>query len=169
MPEKLKLGLIVGLSDAVEESFDKVASLGLPTCQLGCWRPEVLNDALAANVREASKKSGIMVSSVWAGHSGKTVWNFIDGPKTIGLVPPAPRAQRLAELKKGADFAKMIGAPSITTHVGFIPEDLNDPNYPPVVAALRELAVYCASLGIDFLFETGQETPVVLLRTFGSS
>src|SRR5260221_4665656 len=119
--EKLKLGLIVGLTEDVEKSFNEVVHVGVPTCQLACWQPEILNEDLAAKVRQASKKTGVVVSSFWAGHSGKTVWNFIDGPKTIGLVPPGPRAERLAELKRGADFAKMIGAPSISTHVGFIP------------------------------------------------
>lgn len=164
MAEKIKLGLIVTLTQAVESAFKQVVGVGLPTCQLCSWDPGILTDDLAANVRQASKKTGVIVSSYWAGHTGKTVWNFIDGPKTIGLVPPATRASRLAELKKGADFAKKIGAPSITTHVGFIPEDLNDPNYPGVIGALRELANHCRSLGLDFLFETGQETPVTVLR-----
>jgi sugar phosphate isomerase/epimerase len=33
-----------------------------------------------------------------------------------------------------------------------------------VVDALREVATYCAERDLDFWFETGQETPVVLLR-----
>src|SRR5690242_15767538 len=122
MAEKWKLGLIVGLTENVDESFRKVADVGLSTCQLACWKPDILGPGLSVKVKDAAKRYKIEVSSFWAGHSGKTVWNFIDGPRTIGLVPPEPRAQRLAELKKGADFAKMIGAPSISTHVGFIPE-----------------------------------------------
>ena len=166
IPEKWKLGLIVGLSENVDESFRKVADVGLATCQLSCWKPDILGPGLSTKVKEASKRYGVEVSSFWAGHSGKTTWNFIDGPKTIGLVPPATRAARLVELKKGADFAKMIGAPSISTHVGFIPEDLNDPNYPPRVEGLRDLANHCKNNGIGFWFETGQETPTTLLRTF---
>jgi sugar phosphate isomerase/epimerase len=166
LPEKLKLGLIVGLTENVEESFHEVTRVGLTTCQLCCWTPAILNESLAAKVREASKRTGVIVSSYWAGHTGKTTWNFIDGPRTIGLVPRETRAERLAELRKGADFARMIGAPSITTHVGFIPEDLNDSNYSGVIDALRELAQHCKKLGLDFLFETGQETPVTLIRAF---
>jgi sugar phosphate isomerase/epimerase len=166
LSDKIKLGLMVSLTENVDEAFHEVTRVGLTTCQLCSWNPAIMTEAFATKVREASKRTGVIVSSFWAGHTGKTVWNFIDGPTTIGLVPPGSRAQRLAELKKGADFAKMIGAPSIATHVGFIPEDLNDPNYPPVVEALRDLALYCKGKGLDFLFETGQETPVVLLRTF---
>jgi sugar phosphate isomerase/epimerase len=70
----------------------------------------------------------------------------------------------LAALKAGADFAKKIGAPSITTHVGFIPEDPNDPRYRGTIDALTELSLYCAGQDLQFWFETGQETPVTLLR-----
>lgn len=84
---------------------------------------------------------------------------------TLGLVPPEYRAQRVEELKRWADFASWIGAPAIITHCGFIPENMTDPEYLPVVDAIREVAQYCADRGIGFWFETGQETPVVLLRT----
>jgi len=42
---------------------------------------------------------------------------------------------------------------------------MTDPEYQPVVDAIREVAQYCQQRGIGFWFETGQETPVVLLRT----
>jgi len=53
---------------------------------------------------------------------------------------------------------------SITTHVGFIPETPNNPLYPGLIDALREVVDHCAERGLDFCFETGQETPVTLLR-----
>jgi L-ribulose-5-phosphate 3-epimerase len=161
----LQLGLIVSLTANVEDSFRQVADAGVPTCQLSCWNPAILTPDLADKVRAAAQRSGITVSSLWAGHSGLTRWNFLQGPLTIGLVPAAYRGVRLGELKRGADFAALIGAPSITTHVGFIPEDPNDPNYAGVVVCLQELAGHCKRHGLMFLFETGQETPVTLLRT----
>jgi sugar phosphate isomerase/epimerase len=68
-------------------------------------------------------------------------------------------------LKKGAEFAQKIGTRAIITHCGFIPENMTDPAYAGVVEAIREVAAHCKSLGLEFWFETGQETPVVLLRT----
>ena len=50
--------------------------------------------------------------------------------------------------------------------MGFIPEDPNDPRYPGTVDALSRLAHTCADHGIELWFETGQETPTTLLRTF---
>ena len=44
------------------------------------------------------------------------------------------------------------------------PENINDPQYYGVLAAIRYIVKECAKRGISFLFETGQETPVTLLR-----
>ena len=54
----------------------------------------------------------------------------------------------------------------MVTHVGFIPENPNDPEFDAVVSAVRDVAQRCKDNGQRFLFETGQETPVTLLRTF---
>ncbi len=88
----------------------------------------------------------------------------MDGPATIGLVPPQYRAQRLAELKRSADFASLLGVKNIVSHIGFLPVNPKDPDYTGAVKALTELADHCAQHGIFFCFETGQETPVVLRR-----
>ncbi len=162
---KLELGVIAALSQDVDQTLAKAAAMGLTTCQLSCWQPDILSPALARRIKEASSRSGVRVSSFWGGHSGQTVWNFLRGPTTIGLVPAGTRRQRLAELKSGADFAAMIGAPSLTTHVGFIPEDPNQADYADLVDSLRELCRHCEKQGLLFQFETGQETPVTLLRT----
>jgi len=165
MAETLALGLIVGLKDTIEQDLEHVAGLGLGTCQLSCWAPDRLDEQFARKVKAATAATGVRISSFWAGHSGKTVWNFLDGPRTIGLVPPSTRAQRLGELKLGSDFASMLDVPSITTHVGFIDEDPNRPEYADLVRTLQDLAAHCRRNGQAFCFETGQETPVTLLRT----
>ena len=48
--------------------------------------------------------------------------------------------------------------------MGFIPEDPNTQTYLDTIAAVRTVALRCAENGQYFLFETGQETPVTLLR-----
>ncbi len=49
--------------------------------------------------------------------------------------------------------------------MGFIPENMNDPNYPGIVSALRYICTIMKTRNQNFLFETDQETPVTLLRT----
>ena len=72
--------------------------------------------------------------------------------------------KRSEEIILGAKFAAKIGAPRVATHVGFLPENMNDPNYLGIIAALRYIAKACEDVGVNFLFETGQETPITLLR-----
>lgn len=161
----MKLGIIVSLTEQPEVGLSKARDLDLPTCQLACWRPGILTEAMAEEVKKAAKRTGIEITTVWAGWSGPAVWDFYDGPLTLGVVPVTYRAQRLQDLKRASDFARWLGVGSITTHVGFIPENPNDPTYREVIIALREVATYCNRNGQDFCFETGQETPTTLVRT----
>ena len=160
----MKVGVIISISDDIDAEFKKVHDLGLPTCQLNGWEQARFTDQTAQQVVAASRKYGVEITAFWCGWEGPAVWDFVDGPLTLGLVPPAFRHDRLKMLMKGADFALKIGVKDLVTHVGFIPENPNDPEYKSLVAVLRYLALYCNQRGLYFLFETGQETPVTLLR-----
>ncbi len=162
---KLDIGVLVGLSNEPEVSIQRVADLGLKSCQVCSWNKDLWTAEAAERLKTICEKLGVRVSTFWAGYSGPAVWNFIEGPLTIGLVPEEHRKKRTNELKQAATFASKFNAPSITTHVGFIPEDPNNPLFTGTVNALKEIVAHCAELGLDFLFETGQETPVTLLRT----
>jgi L-ribulose-5-phosphate 3-epimerase len=102
--------------------------------------------------------------SLVVGGPGKEVWDFYQGPTTIGLVPPQTRVARSAYIQKASDFAKRCGIPAVQTHCGFIPENRNDPVYQDTVTAIREVAAYCKRNGQNFRYETGQETPISLIR-----
>ena len=161
---KLRLGVITHVSNEPERELGKIRDLGLPTCQVSAWNPDTYTDENVRLLRAASEKCGVEVTTIWTGYPGPAAWNFTEGPSTIGLVPPEYRAMRVDALKKGADFAAACGVPSITTHAGFIPENPSDPLYRGTVDALAEIARHCKKLGILFCFETGQETPITLLR-----
>jgi sugar phosphate isomerase/epimerase len=160
------IGVLVDLNNDVETSVFKVRSLGLKSCQLCNWNNEFWTAALAKRAIAACEANGVAISTLWAGWSGPKVWNFIEGPLTLGLLPPAYRSERVEDLKRGADFAKLLGVDQVATHAGFIPENPNDPEYPGMIAALKEIARYLGDMGKRFLFETGQETPVTLIRAF---
>ncbi|MGQ9514796.1 MAG: sugar phosphate isomerase/epimerase family protein [Thermoproteota archaeon] len=162
---RLKLGVIVSLERGPEEEIRKVRSLDLPTCQISCWNQELLNSDNAEKLKAASREYDVEITTIWTGLPGKAVWNFIEGPITIGLVPAEMREVRIKALKKGSDFARLVGVESITTHVGFIPEWPGDRSYKDLVAALKQVSSFCKSNDQSFWFETGQETPITLLRT----
>jgi L-ribulose-5-phosphate 3-epimerase len=161
----MKLGVIIRLNDQLEEEFARLNSMGFPTCQLNGWDANLFTESYAQRVLAASQEYRIEISGFWCGWSGPAIWNQVDGPLTLGIVPSAFRFERLKQLMQGADFTTRIGVKDMITHVGFIPENPNDPEYPGVVSALRYLGGFCQSRGVNFLFETGQETPVTLLRT----
>ncbi len=147
------------------KEFQRAMDMELTSCQLCVWDEGIYTDEYMKKINDAVKKTGIRISSVWAGWDGPCEWNFTYGPATVGLVPAAYRESRLRALKKAADFALQVGVDRIVTHVGFIPEDPNHADFVGTVGALRNLCKYLKPRGQYFLFETGQETPVTLLRT----
>ncbi|MCD4752434.1 MAG: sugar phosphate isomerase/epimerase [Anaerolineaceae bacterium] len=161
----MKLGVMTRLDEQVEARFQDAAEMGFPTTQLVCWDENFFTAEYARRAKAASEKTGVAISAFWCGYGGPSVWTLYEGQVTLGLVPPTYRYDRMQTLMRGADFAKMLGVEDIVTHCGFIPENPNDPNFAGVVAALKHIGKYCQSLGLHFLFETGQETPTTLLRT----
>lgn len=157
----MRLGLIVQAGEDPDAALKKVHDLGLPTAQLGT---EDLSDAQFARVTAAIRKYGIEVTALNTAGPGPAVWDFYQGPETIGLVPRKYRAARIEHLKRASDFAKKAGIPAIHTHLGFIPENPNNPLYDETVRAVREVASHVKSNGQMLLYETGQETPVAMLR-----
>lgn len=158
-----EIGVIVPLQGEAD-MFRPVRELGLGTCQLCCWDDSLYTQEQGRRVVALSEKNGVGVAALWAGWTGPAVWNFMEGPETLGIVPRAYRAGRVKQLKKGADFAKLIGAPAIITHLGFIPENPRDGLYQEAVEAVKDVGRYCRERGLAFWFESGQETPVTLLR-----
>lgn len=160
----LPLGLVIKLEDGLEESIRKVHDLGLPTCQLSTYEPGFFTADYAERIKELCATYHVRITALWAGWPGRVVWDFIEGPETVGLVPLQTRRERCEIMRKAADFALLIGVNHIVTHVGFVPEWPLDPLYPELVTDLREIAEYCHARDLLFCFETGQETPVTLLR-----
>ncbi|HKW62758.1 MAG TPA: sugar phosphate isomerase/epimerase family protein [Candidatus Acidoferrum sp.] len=157
----LRLGLIIGIGKDPDAAMAKVRDLGLPTSQVFVDEFEM---ELVGKLRQALEKHQIEATSLVVGGPGKEVWDFYQGPLTIGLVPRETRAARIAHIKKASDFAKQCGIQAVQTHCGFIPENPNDPVYKETLAAMREVAGYCKSNGQNFRYETGQETPITLVR-----
>ncbi|MBQ8203693.1 MAG: sugar phosphate isomerase/epimerase [Clostridia bacterium] len=164
----MKIGNLILFNslETIEEKFKIQNNSGFNSCQLCCWNMSFLTDEVAEFIKALCKKYNVEISAFWCGWSGPAVWNFYDGPKTLGLVPAEYREMRVKELMLGCDFAEKIGVTDIATHMGFIPEDPNDPNFKPFCDAVRAVAEYAKSKNLWLLFETGQETPTAMLRCF---
>lgn len=164
MVNEIDIGIIVQLQQVLENGIKDILELGLNCCQINCWQADLYTRENAEKLLGIVKDK-VKIASLWAGWSPPAVWNFIDGPLTLGLVPREYRAQRMQELKKGADFANVLGIKDVTTHMGFIPENPATTEYRETVIAIREVALYCRKYNLYLNFETGQETPITLMRT----
>ena len=160
-PRPLRLGLIIGIGKDPEPAIATVHDLGLPTCQVYV---EDFAPGASTRLLQALAQHHIEATSVVVGGPGREVWDFYEGPLTIGVVPRETRAARIARMQQGSDYAEACGIPAVQSHAGFIPENPNDPVYKETVAAMREVVEYCRRNGQQFRYETGQETPVTLVR-----
>ena len=162
--EPMEIGVMTSPRKDGGNPFDELVKYGVRTTQFCNWKVPYWTKENAELLRRQAAATGVRVAGVWAGYSGPSVWNFLQGPTTLGIVPPEFRAQRVKDLQAGAQFAAWAQAPAIITHAGFVPENPTDPLYPGVVEAIQAIGTRCRELGIGLWFETGQETPVTLLR-----
>ena len=152
---------VISAANNPEEDLKIVKDLGFPTCQLSI---EKYSPELAARLTSSLKKYKIKPTCLICMGPGTYTWNFIDGPSTIGLVPRENRKARAERLMQGIDFCKLAHIPAVHAHIGFIPEDPKDILYIEFIKTMKPIGEYALKQGIDIYFETGQETPVTLLR-----
>lgn len=164
----MKIGtcVILDAMESIPKKLDTLCNNGFDSCQFLAWNPAVWTDENVPVLKGWLEEYGITVSAFWCGWEGPGVWDFYDGQITLGLVPPEYRQMRIKNLCDGADFAHKLGITDVVTHMGFIPENPNDPNFNPFCVAVRTVAQHLKRNGQYLLFETGQETPVTMLRCF---
>jgi len=159
----MEIGVLLGYDNSIEDYLKWCVENELFTCQLSV-SPDAHSSDTAKNIKALFDKYNIRITALVGGWSGPQEWNFSGGPDTLGIVPQAYRAMRMRELESHARFAVMLGVQDVCTHMGFIPENPSDRTYTEFITALRFLAGYYKNRGIFLNMETGQETPVVLLR-----
>jgi L-ribulose-5-phosphate 3-epimerase len=163
--QPMALGLLVSPFGAPEATIRRVHDLGFTNCFLsldgyiGGFTPNI-----ASEMKDLLAQYEVAATTVEVVGPQPLEWNFLRGPSTIGLVPPAMRAARIDALRQASDFAKLLGVGQVQTHCGFIPEDPADALYPGTVEAIRTVAQHCHDNGQYFLMETGQETPTTMSR-----
>jgi L-ribulose-5-phosphate 3-epimerase len=164
-PKAMAVGLLIQPARGPEATVSRVKELGLTNCflSLDAYIGRYTH-ALAEQFSGLFQKYGVSATAAEVVGPGPLVWDFLDGPSTIGLVPPGTRGARIDALKQTSDFAKLLGIPRIQTHCGFLPENPRDPLYDEAVLAIQEVTKHCAANDQEFLMETGQETPTTMSR-----
>ena len=156
----------MSLSNNIEKNIRQVREFGFDNCQLKCWDEAYLTDEYVERTKKALEEYGVTVTGFWIGWQKPAVWDFYDGQLTLGLVPREYRFARMQMILKGAEFAYKLGVQDVITHVGYMPENPCSVEYNEIIACLRHICRILKARDQYFLFETGQETPITLLRAF---
>ena len=161
--EDLEIGLMFWAGPDAHSTLEHVKSLGLRAGQLGFPGSYSLNGA-AQVWDNALRNARFTPVTVVCSYTGEDYADIPTVRRTVGLVPAATRAERIARTKAVADVGKELGIDSVACHIGFVPEDPEEPLYAEIRDVTRDICEHCAANGQNFTLETGQEPAHVLLR-----
>jgi sugar phosphate isomerase/epimerase len=162
--EKWPIGVFASIDAGLGVKLEVAHELGVPTIQLHAPHRATRTPDNARRFLERLRELGISLTAVFGGFEGESYANIPTVARTVGLVPPATRSARLAEMKEIADFAKLLGCNVVALHVGFVPHDRNAPLYREVLAVTRDLCDHCRANGQALHLETGQEPADALVQ-----
>jgi L-ribulose-5-phosphate 3-epimerase len=161
-PKPMRMGLLVSATSEPEKVMEDVRGFGIPTVHV---ITSDFSPAMGRRLHTALDSNGIEATVLVSSGPGEQKYDLYDGPPSFGLVGSRYRGERVDHLKRASDFARQLNIPVTFNQWGYIPEVPSDPLYEPTVKAVREIATHCKANGQTFVNETGQETPVTLLRT----
>ena len=166
--DKWPLGVFASIDAGLGVRLEVAHELGVPTIQLHAPQKQTRTRQPRRALPGAARRTWASASrSCSAVSRARATPTFPRSCRTVGLVPPATRAARLAEMKEISDFARLLGVEAVGLHLGFVPHDAADPLYRDVVAVARELCDHCKANGQNLHLETGQESADALLRFLG--
>lgn len=158
---ELEIAVLFWAGGDPDKTLATVTGFGTRTGQLGIRGDLDLGCAL--QWKRALEAANFTAQSVTAAYTGEDYADIPTVQRTVGFIPPATRVEREERTYGVSDFAAVIGAKSISTHIGFVPHDSNHPDYVAVREMVRRVCDYAAKSGQTLALETGQETAPVLL------
>ena len=136
-------------------AINTAAKLGINGVQIYATSGEFsidMSDEKKAEYKKALADNGLVVSALCGDMGG------------YGFEIEADNAARVEKTKRIVDLALEVGTNVVTTHIGVIPADKNDPKYAVMLAALTECGLYAQSKGATLAIETGPEKAATLLQ-----
>ena len=153
----MKIGVITdcfGFGLPVATAIERAAALGFDGVQIyattGSFSPDALDAEAIKSYRELLKSKGLEVSALCGDMGGHGFQIAEDNPARIEMT------------NRIVDLACDLGTNVVTTHIGVIPSDKNDPTYKVMLDALTACGKYAKSRGVTLAIETGPETADVL-------
>ncbi len=142
-----------------EEGVLKAAEVGAQGIQLyvvgGETKYDTFDDARIERTKKLLAENGLCISALCGDLGGH------------GFERADENAWKIPASKAITDLAVKLGTNVVTTHIGVVPEDPEDPLKPDrgseayqcMLAACREIGAYAAERGVTFAIETGPEHP----------
>jgi sugar phosphate isomerase/epimerase len=164
---RMPLGVMIGIREDLGERLGRLHAAGFTTMQTSRPADEYMAEPKLGELKRTIAEAGFVVTSVAAIDAGESYADVETVRRTVGLLPPATRAERIADTKRCAGFANALGGAHVSSHIGYIPEDRSHPDYQALAAALRDICDYLKPTGRNFNLETGQETAEALRAFIG--
>jgi len=151
------IGVMTWVLEDPYKAVKLALDVGVRTMQLGCPPDDFFKHGAITEFKNFVDGTGIKVTAVFCGYVGEDYSSMEAIVKTVGLRNPQLREERITKTFQISGFAKEIGVDVIAAHVGFIPEDHDDPLYKGLIEAVQKIADYCEKKRQSFALETGQE------------
>lgn len=153
---KNKIGILVdNLELPTRDGIGKARELGADGFQIFCREGDVTPEALAG---EAGKEFKAFVAS-----QGLEI-SALCGDLRKGFLNAEANREILPRMKEFVDLAVTLDVRVITSHIGRLPDDENDPLWAVGLEAFDDLGRYAEERGRIIAMETGPEEPWVLKR-----
>ncbi len=161
--EDLEIGLVFWAGENARNTLQDVKQFGIRAGQLG-FGGELPLEGAAERWDEALTAEHFIAPTAVCSYIGEDYSDIPTVQRTVGLVPAATRKDRVARTKAVSDVAAKLGIDSVACHIGFVPENPDEPLYIEVRDVARDICDHCKANGQCFTLETGQEPAKVLLR-----
>ena len=161
--EDLEIGVMFWAGPDARQTIQKVKEFGVRAGQLG-FPGELPLDGAAERWDAALTAEQFTPVTAVCSYTGEDYADIPTVQRTVGLVPAPTRADRVARTKAVSDVARKLGIDSVACHIGFVPEDRDNPLYAQIRDVARDICDHCGTNGQFFTLETGQEPAKVLLR-----
>ena len=152
----MKIGVITDCLKMKDlpSALDEAHALGLNGVQiyatLGKFSPD-MSEEEKAFIKAKLKEDHLEVSALCGDMGG------------CGFHDAKLNPERIERTKRIVDLAKEFGSHVVTTHIGVIPDDPNEPRYQVMLDALTTCGLYAKEQGVTLAIETGPEYPKTLL------
>lgn len=161
--DDLEIGLMFWAGEDARKTLQQVKRFGLRAGQLG-FPGELPLDRAAERWDEVLTAEHFTAVTAVCSYIGEDYADIPTVAHTVGLVPEATRAERIARTKAVSDVARALAIDSVACHIGFVPHEPADVIYAKIRDVARELCDYCGANGQSFTLETGQEPAKALVR-----